>query len=82
MAQDRKSGGVTRFHIREPDLGPVMIRRAESQQDRSGNGNGGLGGGETGDNTDYSRQLDQTLSGYLMGLGDNSGEGFHPRGPR
>ena len=82
MGQDRKSGGVTRFHIREPELDPVTIKRAESSQDRSGSDNGGLGGSETGNNTDYSRQLDQALSSYLMGVGDNSGEGFHPRGPR
>src|SRR5205085_8579108 len=76
MSQDRRSGGVTRFHIREPDPDPVTIKRAESTQDRSGSDNGGLGGSETGTNTDYSRQLDQALSSYLMGVGDNSGEGF------
>jgi hypothetical protein len=73
-------GHLTRFH---PD---GSSKAGADYKISAKDANGAIpvaGGGETSDkNTDYSRQLDQFVSNYAMGVGDNSGEGFHPRGPR
>jgi RHS repeat-associated protein len=73
-------GHLTRFH---PD-GSSKAGADYNISARDANGAQlAAGGGEnSGRNTDYSRQLDQSISNYEMGVGDNSGEGFHPRGPR
>jgi RHS repeat-associated protein len=84
MADDRKTNGVTRFHIRERQRKPgePEIRRAQSVHSRATDDANGLGeGGKTDGNND-SRSVDQFIKNYLMGSGDNSGEGFHRSGPR
>ena len=73
-------GHLTRFH---PDGSSKAGADYNISQKDAAGAHLAAGGGEASDtNIDYSRQLDQFVSNYEMGVGDNSGEGFHPRGPR